>query len=102
MDGYDKLAAFIGDSPEMSIYRRFSRLGAKNILYLQAELVNLEAELEEIIRDDKDSGDEEKEPFPYSVWHLKHSFQDQNRNAQWLKVLEIRQTLKEYCQYILR
>jgi hypothetical protein len=102
MDGYDKFADFIGDNPEMSIYRRFSKLGAKNILYLQAELVNLEAELGEIIKDDKTSGDEKKEPFPYSVWHLKDSLRDQDRNAQWSKVLEIRHTLKEYCPCTIR
>ncbi|KAH0563000.1 hypothetical protein GP486_002433 [Trichoglossum hirsutum] len=100
--GYDKLAAFVGDNPEMSIYRRFSTLGAKNILYLQAELVNLEAQLEDIIREDKDSGDEKKKNFPYSVWHLKGLDPNEGGNAQWLKVLEIRQTLKEYYDALLQ
>jgi hypothetical protein len=44
----------------MSIYRRFSALNAKNPLYLQAKLVNLEAELKRIILDDKNSRDAEK------------------------------------------
>ena len=101
MDGYDKVADLMGDHHEACIFRRFSTLGAKNILYLQAELVNLEAELRRIATDDRNSGDPEKEPFPYSLWHLKDSLRSPgtSNTTQWLKVLEIRQKLKEYCQY---
>ncbi|KAI9863298.1 MAG: hypothetical protein M1813_003740 [Trichoglossum hirsutum] len=60
MDGYDKLAAFMGDHHEMLILRRFSMLNAKNLLYLQAELVNLEAELKDIVTSDRNSRDAEK------------------------------------------
>jgi hypothetical protein len=98
MDGYDKLATLIGENHEAAIFRRFSVLNAKNLLYLQAELVNLEAELKIITQEDKGSGDEEKKHYPYSLWHLKHSLQlpDRRYHTQWLKVLEIRQKLKEY------
>jgi hypothetical protein len=98
MDGYDKLAAFMGDHHEMLILRRFSMLNAKNLLYLQAELVNLEAELKNIVISDRSSRDAEKDCFPYSVWHLKNASQVSGKNdsTQWLKVLEVRQKLKEY------
>lgn len=103
MSGYDKLASFIGLDRGLSIYKRFASLNAKNILYLQAELVNLEAELKNIALEDIRSENPEKEPFPYSVFHLKRSYQiheyenDQiGHPTQWLKVLEIRQLLKEY------
>ncbi|KAI9763624.1 MAG: hypothetical protein M1839_006372 [Geoglossum umbratile] len=100
MDGYDKFAALVGDHDEMSIFRRFSMLNAKNLLYFQAELVNLEDELEKIVREDKASKDPEKQLFPYSLWHLKDSLRslDGRCHTQWLKVLEIRQILKEYSQ----
>ena len=104
MDGYDKLATLMGDNHEMFILRRFSTLNAKNLLYHQAELVNLEAELERIVLKDRNSGETEKELFPYSVFDLKQSLQAPpgSRDAtQWLKVLEIRQKLKEYSQYTL-
>ena len=108
MDGYDKFASFIAVDRGLSIYRRFASLNAKNILYLQAELVNLEAELSNVALEDIRSEDAEKELFPYSVFHLKRSCQrsrkDENSQSkhqtQWLKVLEIRQLLKEYSLYI--
>jgi hypothetical protein len=43
--GYTKLASVMGKNPELAIFRRFSALNAKNLLYLQAEHVNLEARL---------------------------------------------------------
>jgi hypothetical protein len=94
MDGYDKLADFMGTRQGMSIYRRFSFLGTKNILYLQAELVNLEAQLENIVLRDKNSEDKEKKRYMYSVYDLKRSMGGQS--AQWLKMLEIRTVLKQY------
>ena len=97
MDGYDKLAGFMGARRGMSIYRRFSSLGTKNILYLQAELVNLEAQLENIVLRDKNSEDKEERRYLYSVYDLKRSMGGQS--AQWLKVLEIRAMLKHYSQY---
>lgn len=107
MQGYDKLAFFIGADRGHSIYKRFAKLNAKNLLYFQAELVNLEAQLKSIELADKASEVAEKEPFPYSVFHLKRSYQspgeDENGQprhpTQWLKVLEIRHLLKEYSVY---
>ncbi|KAN0066946.1 hypothetical protein V8E54_014870 [Elaphomyces granulatus] len=98
MKGYHKLAALMGSDYGLSIYRRFAKLNARNLLYLQAELVNLEAELENIILEDNDSGDDEKKLFSFSLWHLKHSSDapDGDLPIQWQKVLEIRRLLKEY------
>jgi hypothetical protein len=43
--GYPSLAAFIASDHDKStvIYRRFDKLSARNLLYLQSELVELEA-----------------------------------------------------------
>ena len=100
MEGYAKFASFIAADHGMSIYRRFSTLSANNLLHLQAELVHLEAQLRDIITEDKTSGDAEKQKFPYSVWHLKRSAEDPSigHPTQWSKVVEIRQKLKQYCQ----
>ena len=104
MAGYDKFASFIGVDRGLSMYKRFANLNAKNLLYFQAELVNLEAQLKNIELDDIKSEDAEKEPFPYSVFHLKMSYlspktDEGGQKKQWLKVLEIRQLLKEYSLY---
>jgi hypothetical protein len=44
-NGYPSLAAFIASDHDKSteIYRRFGKLSARNLLYLQSELVELEA-----------------------------------------------------------
>ena len=45
LKGYPSLAAFIASDKDKStvIYRRFDRLSARNLLYLQSELAELEA-----------------------------------------------------------
>jgi hypothetical protein len=40
-NGYTKLAIQMGQYSEMAIFRRFGALNAQNLLYLQAELVQL-------------------------------------------------------------
>jgi len=99
MEGYDKFAAFISSDDGMSIYRRFSSLNTKNLLYLQAEISNLEAQLKNIITQDKESQHPLKAKFPFSVWELKH-FEDDEEclPTQWEKILEIRKLLTEYSE----
>lgn len=44
--GYDDLASLMSKAPEIAIFRRFSALNARNLLYFQAELTVLEKRLE--------------------------------------------------------
>ena len=99
-DSYDRLSTLIATDPESFHLRRFGKLSAKDLLYYQAELVNLEAELEDIVEEDKGSGDSQRDRFPCSVWHLKNSVRPREgrwHGTQWTKCLEIRSLLKEYC-----
>lgn len=52
LEGYEDFSKYIASDGDLSIYRRFGALGARNILYLQAELQALEAQLERL--DDED------------------------------------------------
>ena len=45
VEGYPKLAGYITSLPEVAIFRRFGAMNARNLLYLQAELTDLEAAL---------------------------------------------------------
>jgi hypothetical protein len=99
--GYDKLAAIMGAQKELAIYRQYSALNAKNILYLQSELFHLEAELAEIESEDRSSSDPEKALFPRSVWHLKRSLRNPGQDRQWRTALKIREILKEYSVSLL-
>lgn len=95
MGNYDTLAALMGSHQEMAQFRKFADLNAKNLLYMQAELVHLKAELENIANEDKRSSHGEKESFDVSLFDLKDSSGTEN-DVQWRKVLEIRNKLKEY------
>lgn len=58
--GYPQYAAFIAADPDRSttVYRRFERLAARNLLYLESKLIDLEAK-----QDDLDNEVENIEPI---------------------------------------
>lgn len=47
LEGHSDFAAYIATDTELEIYRRFRRLSARNILYLQSELASLEVKIDE-------------------------------------------------------
>ncbi|MCJ1269864.1 hypothetical protein MMC22_009757 [Lobaria immixta] len=101
MGNYTRLAALIGNHEELALFRRFAALNAKSLLYMQAELVHLEAELENIANEDSYSGHGEKDSFEVSFSKLKDSCGTEN-DLQWRRVLEIRHKLKEYNNALLQ
>lgn len=46
-EGYDRLGLMMGMLPEMTAFRRFGALSAEDLLYRQAELMELERSLRE-------------------------------------------------------
>lgn len=52
MGGYEKVAGLMTKHAEVATFQRFDFLNTLNILYLQAELVHLEQELRESMRED--------------------------------------------------
>lgn len=57
--GYPRLAAFISKDQDWHIFRKFKILNTRNILYLQSELSDLEAQLQKVdldlAKNDKDA-----------------------------------------------
>lgn len=51
--GFPDFSAYVASDPDLEIYRRFNRLSARNILYLQSELLSLEAQLERFDAEDE-------------------------------------------------
>ena len=94
MDGYDWMAYFMSKNPRTIIFRKFTMLGIKNLLYLQAEMARREEELAEIARQDGQS--EEYRNSKYCWWELHRQLDPGDK--QWNKVLEIRVKLEEYCK----
>lgn len=76
MEGYSKLANWMSRYPEMAILRSFRTLNMRVLLYQQAELVYLEADLQRIIIANKNDGDPRKAAYERNMWELNHSAKD--------------------------
>jgi hypothetical protein len=96
-NGYHRLAAIMGAHPDLAIFRRFMALNAYNLLSLQAELSELESELNDIVIQDRTSKDPEKTRFEFSIYDLQGAHNNPDHGLQWRKFLEIREKLREYC-----
>lgn len=96
--GYPQLSQYMGLLPQLGIFRSFSALGAKNILYLHAELVALEEELRQAEERDHGSGDELRVNYRRCWQFLKLSNCSGESRPQFRIVIDIRAVLKEYCK----
>jgi hypothetical protein len=100
--GYPKLAAHMSLQPRTAIFRSFSELNAKNLLYLQAEIAFLEKELRRSETKDAKDTDPTKHKAKYAVsWYWLNESADDGDTEQLNLVLRIRSLLKEYSEYLL-
>lgn len=96
MEGYPQLSAVMAAHSDVAIFRTFGVLNAQNLLHLQAELVHLEKELQDIIKEDSQCQDPSRQQLHHS-WHkLNQSLEPGKDPIQWMKCLEIREKLREY------
>jgi hypothetical protein len=100
MKGYAKLGLLMADIPEAAIFRRFSALSAQNLLYLQAELRNLEVDLRQYAAEDDESQHPTRMEYSREWFALKVSGEEGagegNDGRQWETALDIRRKLEEY------
>src|SRR5882757_3387453 len=96
MEGYNRLAGYIGSQPELAIFRRYLPLNARNILCMQAEILRLQDSLHVIIEKDRNSGDARRKQYEYNIGLLKGPHENHIDGLQWKKTLELRQLLREY------
>ena len=98
--GYPSLANFIASDHDKStaIFRRFDRLSARNLLYLQSELVQLEARQARYDAEDLERATEEKTSA--RDWDVFQAKAEEHGNVKEKErmalVLEIRAKIKEY------
>lgn len=95
MEGYAKVAQLMGTHPEFAIFRRFRELNMQDMLYLQAEITYLEADLRKVAREDVQHGN--RENHPYDWWSMAHG-QGEGDTKQWGIVREIREKLEKYSK----
>jgi hypothetical protein len=101
MEGYAETGSFMHQNSETAIFCHFGRLSVQNLLYFQAELVELERDLGHLVDKDKRYGHPNCQYYTRDWCFLSHSKRDGDA-AQWDKVLEIRTKLKEYRKYLFR
>ena len=103
INGYASLAAFIASDRDRStsIFRRFDRLSARNLLYLQSELAELEAQQDAL--DAQDAGNINAATEDIGSVRDWHKLVARSKNAanvrekeQLRLVLEVRKKLQEY------
>lgn len=98
--GYSKIASFMQEHPEDVIVRRFAALNLQNILYLQAEVINLQRDIEKLEADNNSSGEEDRPDFAFDWYSLAHMHSTPGAGEQWEKWLQLRKALKEYSQFV--
>lgn len=101
--GYPMLAGRMGVLPEMCMFRRFGALNARNLLYLQNELICLEEDLIELEQKDSLSPMGMKKNYVFNAYWLNSAYRKQKDGnlrdgdtKQRDLFLQIRQTLNEY------
>jgi hypothetical protein len=76
MEGYTRLAQLMGSQEEFAIMRQFRVLNAQKLLYLQAEITHLEAEVEQLAK--RDSSHVERQYYAKDWWSLSQGEMKEN------------------------
>lgn len=98
MDGYEKVADFMARHDEFAIVRRFRSLNMQNVLYLQAEVLHLEEELTDLtLRDRAHPG----RPYHSKDWWSLANGEGKGDRDQWAKILQLREMLSLYSEFLL-
>lgn len=95
-DGCPGLARLMGQDLDADggsgMFKQFAELNMRNLLYMQAELLCLEQELEAITYADENGNDPTTKKFARNVGEMRKA----SNSSQWDKILEIRKKLRQY------
>jgi hypothetical protein len=93
-----QIAALMGKYPNLGMVSQFSSLNIQNLLYMQAELAELQQQLHELQVYNDRSENPNMARFSRS-WVLMSSAEaDEESNEQWKVALLIREKLKQYSE----
>lgn len=96
MADYTDLAIFMTERHH-PILRKYQHMALRDLLYMQAELCELETKHEAIAIDDKQQSDERR--YYGQDWScLEASYRNGFGGEQWDVALEIRRKLQIYCE----
>ncbi|KAF2006681.1 hypothetical protein P154DRAFT_570067 [Amniculicola lignicola CBS 123094] len=104
-DGYPALAAWIARDPdnESLVFRKFDRLGARNLLHLQSQLIALENEIDELDARAQRSDDFEAQQSSRRWETLMKRAKDNDglERKRVEKLEELQKVLREYYETLL-
>lgn len=97
MRGYEKLSHFMCENHHI-LLKRFRSTAVRDLLYLQGELVHLEAEFQAAAKKDREiTGQTQHHDLDW--WYLSRRQNDGLPNKQWELSLQIRSILEQYCKF---
>ncbi|KAL8730387.1 MAG: hypothetical protein Q9181_004684 [Wetmoreana brouardii] len=101
LEGYPSFAHFIARDSDAAIYRKYSHLSARNLLYLQSELHELEERLKNLDKEDgKDTHNEEAQKAARN-WNYYSDPRNERACQHRALQKEIRAKIKEYHEAML-
>ncbi|KAI0517530.1 hypothetical protein F5B22DRAFT_109055 [Xylaria bambusicola] len=98
---YRGLASLMGNYGDTAIFRRFRMLNLQSLLHMQAEIVHLEQELQEIYQEDKESTDPVRQSYQSNWKAMEDSSRTGGDSLQRSKLLEVREKLEKYYASLL-
>ncbi|KAF2193950.1 hypothetical protein K469DRAFT_548266 [Zopfia rhizophila CBS 207.26] len=112
LEGFPRLSALTASDPDLQVYRRFNRLASRNLLYLQAEILDLEARLKEFDAEDlelasaeEEGGDWMEVKLSARCWEVfrERAEQGEKREKERMGLIkELRERLAEYQDALIR
>lgn len=97
-NGYAELADIMGPHPGMALFTRFSSLAARNLLYMQAELLYLRQKLQTLDALDRQQG---RTFHKSALDFIESAGKGRDESQQWRIMIKVREKLKEYRQLFL-
>lgn len=96
LEGFPTFAEFVSKDKDAAIYRKFENLSARNLLYQQSELHDLEKQLDDLDRKDAKDIDDLDAQKAARLWT--HYANDTNEQAITRRKLlkNIKEKIKEY------
>ncbi|KAJ8131005.1 hypothetical protein O1611_g2619 [Lasiodiplodia mahajangana] len=99
--GYTRLAEYMGQQPQLAIFRRFGTLANANLLYLQAEITDLENQLEFTQEQDNQANDDARQKYFQSWYQLSDSASleaGSPEREQYELIMKLRDLMARYHQ----
>ncbi|KAK1448683.1 hypothetical protein CMEL01_07998 [Colletotrichum melonis] len=103
LSSHAAFADFIASDPELSVFRSFQALSARNLLHLQSRMLEIEAELQKVDEDDAASVDEAS-LLTTKCWEVFAIRAQENGSREAKKmdlVNRLQETIKEYHEALV-